>query len=505
MTASPIVIRGGRVIDAARRTVEPRDVLVTGDTIAEIGPPGLAAPADVRVIDAAGRLISPGLINAHTHGHGALARGSGDRWTLELLLNAAGWLGGNRTMEDRYLSTQIAAVEMVSKGCTACYDLFFEFPSPSVEGIETAARAYADVGMRAVIAPMMADRTFWQAIPGLMDALPPAARGEIERIRMAPWETSLATARRAIETAKVDRALIRFGLGPTIPLHCSDEFIVGCRDAARDLGVGVHMHVAESKVQAVAGLAKYGKTLVAHLDALGILGPTFTAAHCVWLDDGDIARFADRGVSVAHNPGSNMRLGAGVARVRRMLDHHVNVGIGTDGANCSDNQNVFEAMRLASLVSRIQGHDPARWLATGEVFTAATTGGARALGFGDGLGRLAPGAKADLVLLDLGHMNWVPLHDPINQMVHAEDGTAVESVMIGGRLVVDRRRVVGVDTAQLAARAQAAVERLRAANAPLRQLADQLIPAIGKFCGALTATPYRTERHIAPEPAAGTS
>jgi guanine deaminase len=491
-----VVLRGGRIIDLARRTTEPRDILVDGDTIAGIGPPGLAAPADARVIDATGRLVAPGLVNAHTHGHGALARGAGDRWSLELLLNAAGWLGANRSLEDRYLSTQIAAVEMVSKGCTACYDLFFEFPSPSLEGIEAAARAYADVGMRAVIAPMMADRTFWQAIPGLMEALPGDVRPDVERIQLSPWPASLAVARRAIETAKVDRDLIRFGLGPTIPLHCSDEFILGCHEVARELGVGVHMHVAESKVQAVSGVAKYGKTLVAHLDALGVLGPSFTAAHCVWLDDGDIARFGDRGVSVAHNPGSNMRLGAGVARVRRMLEHRVNVGIGTDGANCSDNQNVFEAMRLASLVSRIQGHDPARWLTTDEVYTAATVGGAHALGMGDAIGRLAPGAKADLVLFDLGHVNWVPLHDPVNQIVHVEDGTSVDSVMIGGRLVVDRRRVVGVDPTRLAARAEAAIERLRAANAGLRQLADRLVPAIGQFCSGLTATPYRVERHI---------
>ncbi|MBI1733956.1 MAG: amidohydrolase [Candidatus Rokubacteria bacterium] len=492
-----LVIRGGRVVDVARRSADARDIIVTADTITEVGPPGLAAPADARVVDASGKLLIPGLVNAHTHGHGTLARGAGDRWTLELLLNAAPWLGGNRTAEDRYLSTLIGAAEMVSKGCTAAYDLFYEFPAPTLEGLEAAARAYADVGMRAVIAPMMADRTFWEAIPGLLDALPADARVEVERIRLAPWETSLATSRRALETWKPDRDTIRLALAPTIPLHCSDEFMTGCRDLAREFGVGIHMHVAESKVQAVSGLTRYGRTLVGHIDTLGLLGPGFTAAHAIWLDDDDIARLADRGASVAHNPGSNMRLGAGVARVRRMLEHNLTVGVGTDGANCSDNLNVFEAMRLASLVSRIQGSDPSRWLATDEALRLATAGGARVLGFGDTIGRIAPGAKADIVFLDLASFNYVPLHDPVNQVVHAEDGTGVDSVMVGGRLVVDRRRLTTVDPSRLAAQAANAVERLRTANAPLRHLADRLATAVGTFCGSLAAAPYRVERHIA--------
>jgi guanine deaminase len=491
------VIRGGRVVDAARRTAEPRDILVAVDTITEVGAPGLTAPVDARVVDASGKLLIPGLVNAHTHGHGTLARGTGDRWTLELLLNAAPWLGGNRTAEDRYLSTLIGAAELVSKGCTAAYDLFYEFPAPTLEGLEAAARAYADVGMRAVIAPMMADRTFWQAIPGLLEALPADARAEVERIRFAPFETSLATCRRALGSWKPDRDTIRLALAPTIPLHCTDEFMTGCRDLAREFGVGIHMHVAESKVQAVSSLTRYGRTLVGHVDALGLLGPEFTAAHAIWLDDDDVARLADRGASVAHNPGSNMRLGAGVARVRRMLEHGVNVGVGTDGANCSDNLNVFEAMRLASLVSRVQGHDPGRGLATDDVLRMGTAGGARALGFGDAIGRIAPGAKADLVFLDLASLNYVPLHDPVNQVAHAEDGTGVDSVMVGGRLVVDRRRLTTLDTSRLAARAAEAVERLRSANAPLRQVSDRLAEAVGTFCGSLAAQPYRVERHIA--------
>src|SRR3546814_6718510 len=143
------------------------------------------------------------------------------------------------------------------------------------------------------------------------------------------------------------------------------------------------------------------------MDDLGAVGPDFTVANGVWLDDDDMAWRGSKGASVAHNPGSNMRLGSGLADVIGMIRRGVNVGIGTDGANCADNQNMYEAMRLASLVSKVRGPDIADWLTTGQVFTAATEGSARALGFEGKIGRIEKGYKADIVFLDLDHINWI--------------------------------------------------------------------------------------------------
>src|SRR5260370_8883929 len=167
------MLGGGRVLDIAAGTAEPGDILIEDDTIREIGPPGCPAPADAVEITAARRLLHPGLVNAHTHGHGNLAKGMGDRWPLELLLSAAPWITGNRTVEDKYLSTQLGAVEMVMKGCTACYDLSFEWPLPTAEGLALAGKAYAEVGLRPVIAPMVPHRSFSHASPARMAALPP--------------------------------------------------------------------------------------------------------------------------------------------------------------------------------------------------------------------------------------------------------------------------------------------------------------------------------------------
>ena len=499
MTTPPVsmtIIRGGLLLDARAHRAEPVDLLVTGDTIAEVGGPGLAAPPGARVIDARGMLLHPGLINGHTHAHGNLAKGMGDLWTLELLLTAGPWISGGRTMEDRYLSAKLGAVEMVLKGCTAAYDLPLELPMPTREGVEAVGRGYADVGMRAVVAPMVADRTLYEAIPGLPDVLTPALRQDVDALRLAPWKTTAASLGAVLHHWTLDRDQVRLAVAPTIPHHCSNELLHACADLAREHGVGLHTHVAESKVQAIVGLQHYGKTPTAHLDDLGMLGPHVTVAHGVWLDGDDMKRLGDRGASVSHNPGSNLRLGNGLADMRSMLDHRVNVGVGTDGANCSDNLNMYEAMRLASLVSKGRGPDVERWVRTDEVVLAATEGSARALGFGGRLGRLAPGYKADIVFLDLHHPNWIPLNDPTNQLVHTEDGGGVTHVMIGGRLVVEHRRVTTVDVAGLAREVVAARRRLSEVTAPAKALYERLAPLVSRFCPGLAHVPYHVNRYV---------
>jgi len=485
---SHTLIRGGRLLDG------PADILIREETITEVGKPQV--PLGVKEIDASGKLLHPGLVNAHMHGHGNLAKGMGDRWTLELLLTAAPWTNGFRGLEDKYLSTLIGAAEMLMKGCTACYDLMAEFPTPSVEGLEAAARAYRDAGMRAVVAPMVADLSFFEAIPGLTAALPPPLQKEVERLRLAPYRTSLENMRKALHGWQFDRDAIRPAVAPTIPLHCSDDFLKGCGNLAREYATGLQTHLSESKVQAVSALKRYGKSLAAHMDALGLVGPGFTAAHGVWLDDEDMKRLAGRGASVAHNPGSNMRLGSGIADMRRMLECGINVGIGTDGASSSDNLNMYEAMRIASLASKVRGPDWQQWITTKEVLEAATEGSARALGF-EKLGRLAPGYKADIVFLDLGNVNWIPLNNAVNALVHTEDGSAVHSVMVGGRMVLENRRLVNVDLAKLARDAESARERLERLNRDNKALYEKLEPIVGGFCPALAKQPLPINRYAA--------
>src|SRR5580700_2322260 len=288
------IIRNGRLVDLRRREAAPADILIEGDKILSVGRPGMEAPDDATLVDASDRAMMPGLVNGHVHGHGTLAKGLvGDRWPLELFLNAMPGLAGNRTLEDKYLNGLVAAVEMIRKGCTACYDLFFEFPLPSRDGVVALGQAYRDAGVRAVIAPMLADKTLYQAYPGLIEAMPDALQPDVRAFTLAPYEATADAIETIYADWPFDRNWIRPAIAPTIPLHCSDAFLVRCNDLARAYGLPLQTHLAETKAQAVLGLRKYGKTLTAHLDSLGMLGPHLSAAHAIWVDDDDRSRLAD--------------------------------------------------------------------------------------------------------------------------------------------------------------------------------------------------------------------
>ena len=488
MNQRSVVLRGGLVL--ADGKASPQDMLIQDGVIAAIENPGFAVSADAEVISADDRLLIPGLVNAHTHSHGALNRGAvDDKVSLEMFLTGAGATTQSRGLDDKYLSTALSAAELIRKGCTACFDLCAEFPGPSREGVSAIARAYRDAGMRAVVAPMIADRTIYQALPGLLDSLPTRFREQCEKLAAAPAGQTLDTCEDILKTWEFDRRWIRPGIGPTIPLHCSDEFMLRCAHLAREHGVAIQTHLAESAAQAALGITRYGKSLVAHLGELNFLSGRLSAAHAIWLDDNDIARLADKGVSVSHNPCSNLRLGSGVAPARTMLDAGVNVGIGTDASNTSDGQNMFEATRLASYLSRIDGHDTERWLSAREALHCATEGSAKALGF-ETIGRLAPGYEADIVFLRLDSPHFVPLRAPLVQMVFGETGASVHTVMIGGRVVFHDGKLLTLDEAALRKEAQEAAGRLDDANASAYATSATLSRLVGSFCAAQGCTQH---------------
>jgi 5-methylthioadenosine/S-adenosylhomocysteine deaminase len=490
------LIAGARVLRADLKTCTAADVLVEDGFIRAIEQPGRLTSENVERIEASDRLLVPGLVNGHTHGHGGLGKGAvADRVPLEVFLSASGAINGSRTVADKRLSATLTAIELVRKGCTAAYDLFVEYPVPSREGMDAVAEAYAEVGMRAVIAPMMADHTLYSALPGLLDALPPDLAKRAQQFAAAPYQASVAAARDVVSNWRHNRDHLRPALGPTIPLHCSDAFLLACARLAEECDVAVQTHVAESKAQATLGWKKYGKSLIAHLQSLGLLGPRFSAAHGIWLDADDIARLAHAGAGVVHNPMSNLRLGSGVAPARALLQAGVPLGIGTDASNTSDGQNMFEAQRLAALLSRIADADPDRWLSVEEVFQAATEGSAAILGF-DRIGRLQPGYRADIVFLDIGHINYVPLRHPLRQLVFAENGAAIASVMINGRFVLREGRLLTIDEARVRQQVEAAVARLDAANAQARRAAEPFRDLVGHFCLAHARAPFHVHRRL---------
>lgn len=489
------IIRGGAVLDPPAPQPREADILIADGAIREIGPPGLAAPEDAEEMSARDRLLLPGLVNAHTHSHYTLAKGIAGNWTLEMLLNAGPWAIGGRVQDDLRLGAMLGAAEMIRKGCTACYDMVLELPAPSIEGIGAVATAYQEVGMRAVVAPALADRQFWASVPGLIDALPENMRSVIERMQASPADLTLAAARRVLHDWPFDRDRIRPALAPTIPMLCSDAYLTDVADLTREYNVFFHTHVAESKVQALAAIERWGHTLTHQLDDLGILGPRFGAAHAIWLDDDDIRRLADRGAAVAHNPGSNLRLGNGSARARHMAAAGVAVGVGTDTSSCADQLNMFEAMRLAAFTSRAETPDYTRWLGPLEVLDLATVGSARVLGF-ERIGRLEPGFAADIVFMDLRDLNYVPLNDVRNQVVFCENGAAVAAVMIAGRIIYDQGRFATIDYDRLIEDANARARELAEANVGLRRELEAIEDVVGAFCVGLAREPYHVHRYV---------
>lgn len=490
------LIQGGLLVDPISKTSELRDILIEGQEIREIGAPGLACPDNAELIDAADAILIPGLVNAHTHTHHALGKGRGDIWSLDTLLTANPWLAGGLTLEDKYLCGLLNAAEMVLKGCTAAYDMFFELPAPTIEGMEAVARGYSDIGVRCVIAPMMGDTTYYKAIPGLLEAFPDAIRSDLEKLATAPHEEQLAACGKIFKSWPFPRDRVRPALGPTIPLHCSEAFLTGCRDMAQDYDLRVQTHLAEAKFQAIAGQQKYGKTLAGHMDDVGLIGPNFTGAHCVWLDEDDIKMMADKGASIAHNPASNLRLGSGIAPARAMRDHGLVVGIGTDGSSCSDSQNMFEAMRTASFVARILSPDTAKWLPVWDILEMATAGSAEVLGYGDTIGRLAAGYKADIVFLDKSHINYVPLNDAAYQIINCEDSGGVKSVMIDGRMVLKDRKFTEFDFASMKTKAQDAADRIAEQSVTARKQAEALEPFVAQHCSGLARQKYHVHRTV---------
>ncbi|WP_299869965.1 amidohydrolase family protein [uncultured Roseobacter sp.] len=355
------------------------------------------------------------------------------------------------------------------KGCTACYDLFIELPGPTVEGTHAVAEAYQSVGLRAVVAPMIADQMIYQALPGLLDSFDGPLKEAVAAVSMPDWTDTMAVCTEALGDWPVPPDRVRPGLGPTIPLHCSDDFLTACAGLSADMGIPLQTHLAETRLQQVMAQRKFGTSLTEHLDRLGMLSERFSGAHGVWLSEAEMSLLAHHRAGISHNPMSNLRLGSGIAPVRRMVDAGVGMGIGTDASNTSDGQNMFEAMRLAATLSRAQTPLSQNWISTAQAFEMATCGSARLMGF-DRVGQIAAGWAADLVFLDQTYCHYTPQRGTLDQIVFAETGAAVRAVMIAGRMVFAEDQILTLDEGALRARALRAADRITHANADARRM-----------------------------------
>jgi cytosine/adenosine deaminase-related metal-dependent hydrolase len=457
-----LVLRGGGDWHAARA-----DIALEGETIEAVGT--LAERPGDSVLAGRGFLAAPGLINAHYHSPLSLLRGTADGLGHAAFMwqNQADTAG--RTAQEVYVSALLGGIEMLAGGTTAVMDHFPE-QGFAMAHVDAAVRAYKDLGMRATLALRVFDEPYDDIAPP--QGLPPAL-ATLNPLTPPALEHSMELVRAAVDAHDDPGGLVRVFPGPSNPSRCSDRLLAECDALARSRGLGVHTHLLETAIQVDIARERYGTTMVQHLDRLGVLSSRLSCAHTIWLEEDDIARLAERGVTVVHNPESNLKVGAGYMKLPAMRRLGVRVALGSDGASTNDNLSLHEAMRLAAILHR-PNEPRERWARAADVLEMATAGGAGALQDAR-LGRIAPGRSADLVLYDLNDVRWTPCNDPAQQLVFSESGEAVHTVFVAGRKVVAEGKPTGIDRDAVLREAQGMLKEVRSRNRPLQEAVRSLI------------------------------
>ena len=456
----------------------PGYVIVRDGLVVEAGP-GPGPDGDfAKTVNSPDGILMPGLVNGHAHSPSNLLKGVWAQLPLEIWRQhiRAGW----REYSDEaiYVSAQIGLVEMIRTGCTSVMDHFYTgSPSPYMGALHAVA-AMADAGFRGGLALTLSDQSYDTTVGMDTSTLSQAARDEVARISRLEGKESLDNFVQFAAAVRERTHLVTPIVGPSAPHRCSEQQLVRCAQLARELDTMVHMHVCETRGQFFQGKKLFGCSPVAHLDRIGVLNDRLSMAHCVWLTDDDIDRVAARGTIVIHNPASNGKLGSGRMRFDEMLRRKVRVGLATDGSGSNDTQNMFEAMRLAGVLHNRNDRDYRDWPSPEQVLRAATSESAYALGFGGKAGTIQSGQVADLVLLSLNSYPFVPLNDVIKQIVYCENGMSVTDVMIDGRWVLQKGKLVTIDETALYVRARQLREEMHERVQEQFRRTSELEPAL---------------------------
>jgi 5-methylthioadenosine/S-adenosylhomocysteine deaminase len=386
-------------------------------------------------IDAAGQVVMPGLVNTHTHAPMVLYRGLADDLALMDWLNNYIFPAEAKTVSPEFVraGTRLAALEMIESGTTTFADMYyFE---------EEIAKETKAAGLRGVLGETVIQ------FP-VADAKTPA--------------DALARAETFIKTFRND-PLITPAVAPHAIYTNDGSTLTAARELSKKYNVPTLIHVAETQTEATTAKARGAASVVAYLDSLGFLGPGVVAAHAIWVNDADIAILKSRGVGVSHNPESNMKLASGVAPVLGYLAADVAIGLGTDGAASNNDLDMFEAMRMASLLQKVASSNPTA-VSAKTALQIATIGGARALGMERHIGSLERGKRADVIIVSMAAARQTPMYDPISHLVYTTRGDDVRTTVVNGKVLMKNRQLrtlnretVIADANRLAAKVRDAV------------------------------------------------
>lgn len=416
-----VVVHNGTLVtvDDRMRVIERGWIGICKGVIHAIGETGPEhqLPNTALVIDAAGGIVMPGLVNTHTHLPMTLFRGLADDLPLMEWLNDHIFPAEARFIQPYTVrwGTLLACAEMLLSGTTCCCGGYFHE--------DTVAQAVAESGLRAVLAQGIID----SPAPGVLD---PAQ--------------NIAHAMEYVRRWKDRSALITPSIFCHAPYTCSDDTLRAAKTAADAQGLCFQVHVAETRFERDQSIRDRGHSPVAHLDRLGILDPRSLMAHCVWVDETDMETIARRGCAVAHCPESNMKLAAGIAPVTGMHKAGITIGLGTDGCASNNNLDLFGEMGTAAKLHKLVTGDPTA-LDAATVLKMATIDGARAIGLDDRIGSLEIGKQADILVLDPQAPHLTPMYHPESHIVYAAGGGDVHHVLVAGRQVVKERKLLTIE------------------------------------------------------------
>lgn len=430
------VIRGGTIVtmDGASRVIEHGAVAVRRDRIIAVGTAEEIATKYIagRTINAAGKVVMPGLINTHTHVPMVLFRGIADDLELMEWLQKYIFPAEAKNVDEQFVrwGTKLGCLEMIQGGTTTYVDMYyFE---------DAIADETARAGMRAVLGETLIDF--------------PAPDNKT-------WDAGIAYADKFTAKWK-GHSLITPAIAPHAPYTVSTDHLKQAHAFSQRLGIPLVIHIAEDQAEVKTIQQRYGTSSVAYLDRIGLLDGRVIAAHMVWPTSDDIATLAKRSVGVAHCPQSNMKIAAGAAPVPQMLKAGVAIGLGTDGAASNNDLNLWEEMDTAAKLHKLISKDPTVVNAR-EALEMATIRGARAIHLDKEIGSLEAGKRADLIVVDVTSAHQTPIYSIYSQLVYATKASDVDTVMINGRVVMRNRRVLTVDERSARAKANEYRDRIR--------------------------------------------
>lgn len=396
-------------------TIEKGDIGIVGDSLAFVGEQPENWQAE-KTLECSGKLITPGLVNTHTHAAMSLFRSYADDLQLMDWLENKIWPAeGKLESEDVYWGSMLAIAEMLRSGTTTFADMYIH--------MDQVANAATDSGIRAVLARGMAN-------------MPSGDRGLREAEELFNNYHGSADGR------------ISVMLGPHAPYTCPPEYLKRVLALADRLEAEIHIHLAETQWEIGECHKEYGKTPFAVMADAGLFDHGVLAAHCVHMTEEDIALLQKYNVRVAHNPASNMKLASGFAPITKLLEAGICVALGTDGAASNNNLDMVEEMRLAALLHKVKLGDPLA-IPAKQAVKMATENGAKALGLENSIAKIAPGFKADLAVFNMRAPHLYPKHDRISLLTYAASGHDVESVIVNGKLLMENRKLTTIDEEQL--------------------------------------------------------